>query len=234
MDLVRLKQRAEKQVALKYDAWADLSGAQRISLVYQEMLVLLEEDEDDLLRSRLLVARDAWESHAWALGEAETFVQFLCDAGGRYRNEEGNPSGAAYDLSNYISIAWDVLIDQGHNPVTMAIQGWTKARAMLATMKKSISLIGETGEEVHRPEAATSIVVTDQTALTKVINMVTNKDVSSRDMMAQVQQRRVPLFKVDAHLLQDGSWSINARGLTQKQYALLQRLIERHAEIELT
>lgn len=232
MDLIDLKKQAERNVKLEYDAWADLDGAERNAVILQEMLRILENREDDLLRSRLLVARNAWETKAYT-GTSESFVQFLCDAGGRYANDDGNPSGAAYDLSNYVSLAWDVLVEHGVDPVALAVQGWTKTRAMLSTVRRSVVLIGDGDTVVKRPEDAQTFVIQDPDQLNQVIDLVADETVSSREMMAKVQRRRVPQFGVNARLLQDGSWSISARGLTQQQFALLQRLIERHATIEL-
>jgi hypothetical protein len=234
VNLVELKQRAERVVQLEYGAWADLTGAQRTSLIYRKMLQLLEEDGKDLLRSTLLVARDALETGAWSWGGESSFVEFLCEAGGRYRQEDGMPSGAAYDLANYVAVAWPVLEAAGYNPLDLASRSWSKARMTVATIRASVTMLAD-GQEVTRPEDATTIRVRPEAAgeVERVVRLALDGDISSREMAHEVQGRRVPPFTLLSVLEKDGTWYIYARGLTEVQYQLATRLLGNHAEVHL-
>jgi len=234
MDLVTLKQRAEKAVSLEFDAWATFTGAERTALIYKKMLALLEKDNQDLLRSTLLVARDVWETGAWAWGGHQSFVEFLCDVGGRYRQEDGRPSGVSYDMANYVTTVWPVLEAAGYNPLEIAARGWTKARLMVSTVRSSVKMLAE-GKEVDRPEEAKTIVVKEEAAsqVDDVIRMATDETVSVRDMMHAVCERRIEPFKWSAALQKDGTWNIAAVGLTERQFNLVQRLLDRYSEVHL-
>jgi hypothetical protein len=234
MNLYELQTRAEKEVSLDYDAWANLNDSERQSLTYKKMLQLLEEEGKDLLRHQLIVAKAAWDSEAWSWTGYHSFVEFLCDVGGRYRQEDGRPSGTAYDLAGFVTTAWPVLEEAGYNPIEVAAQGWSKARLTVSTIRGATRMLNSAGQEVTRPEEATSVTIRpDQKGqVIAVVETAMDPDISVREMMEVYCQRRVDGFIVDAKLRKDGVWEISGE-LTNQQFSLLQRLAARHMDVRL-
>lgn len=230
-----LHEQAKEKVALEFDAWANLSGAQREAEIYKAMLQILEEQGQGIFKNILMVARAAWEDRAWANNGAESFVEFLCDVGGRYKQDDGKPSGTAYDLAGYVTIAWPLLEELGQNPIEVATQSWSKARLIVSPARES-ALYLTAGQPVERPEQATDIVLRPESAerMRDVVRQAVDKTIHVRDMMDAVCQRRVPPFRVDMILDSQGMWTIAATNLTEQQMNLISRLLERHAEFHFT
>jgi hypothetical protein len=217
---------AEEKVRREYDAWKEWSGAERRAYILREALSILEGRDRETFRDRLEVARNVWETKAWAINH-DTFPAFLCDVGGQYENAEtGEPSGTAYDLANYVSVIWDVLEELGENPVEIATSGWAKARLMVSTIKKNVRLVSPTGEEITgRPgQERFDVKVSDYEPIRDVVTLA-KSDVTVRDMRSKIYQPRIPPFPVRAKLNKEGTWEIAADGLTDSQMKLFQRLL---------
>jgi hypothetical protein len=232
MDLTALRSEAEKQVVLEYDAWAEIDGAVRESIIIKKMLQLLESQDKSAFEAKLLVARAAWETKAFSWGSEETMASFLCEAGGKYRNANGFPSGAAYDMANYVSIVWDALDSMGQDPVGIAVSGWSKARVLVATVRQHTKLLDHEGKEVTSAEKASKVEVTNSEPITQALVLATDEDTSWAEMTHQLQQRRVPPFKFIAKLRKDGLWDVGGT-ITDQQFSLVQRLLANHMEVEL-
>lgn len=228
MDLVELQKQASKSVEQKYDAWSDLSGAERESLLLQEMLSILESEETALWTTRLMVARATYERKAFSW-TAETFPEFLCTVGGRYRNQDGTPSGVAWDLASYVGVVWDTLLKIGQNPLDLATN-WSKARVIIPTVKRSVLLKTQEGKETKHFDSAVSIEVTDSDAITRAVALVMNPEVTAEDMRFSMPAKRMPLFEIEARLLSDGTWTIEGH-LSDPEFALLSHLIKRHGRL---
>lgn len=223
MDLSELRARAEAAVSQEYDAWADLSGAEREYMVFRAMLQLTEAEGIQLNRYILTVAREAWTTNAWAWTGHETFIEFLCDVGGRYRNADGRPSGAAYDLAGFVSIAWPMLEQTGYDPVEIGAASWSKARILIPTARR-LALQG--GQEKAPPQQEVA------ETWANVVRMVTDDEINVREMAAAVAEHRdtPPPFVLWSSLNKDGTWSLAAE-VSDQQFNLVQRLLGKYAEV---
>jgi len=232
MDLQELKKAAEKRVVLEYDAWAEWTDVEREAVVYRTMLQILEESDESNFVSRLLVARAIWENKIWSAVD-DSFAGYICELGGRYQNEDGQPSGVAYDLANFVSIAWDVLVQLGENPVKIATTAWSKTRLTIATIRSNTRLIGDGGRETTNINQARRVEMTDPGAIRAVVKMAKDPDMTVRDMASKTYTPRLEKFGGSMSLRKDGLWDVSLNGLSEKQMAIVQRVLDGYAELRL-
>jgi hypothetical protein len=157
-------------------------------------------------------------------------VEFLCEVGGRYRNKDGTPSGIAYDLSSYVGAVWDALVEMGEDPLLVATDNWSKARVLIPTVKANVLLLNGEGKEVKAFDQAVTTKIVDEEPIRNVLRLIEDNEVSANDMRYTLHQKRTPPFIVMVSLQKNGDWNIHAH-LTDTQFELFNRLIQRHADV---
>ena len=232
MNIDDLKKKAKRRVKLEYDAWKELTGAERTALEYQTMLKILEDEDESTFKSRLMVARAVWENRLWGVS-SDSFAAYLCEVGGRYQQADGKPSGVAYDLANYVSVVWDVLEGMGENPVTIASQAWSKTRLTVAAVRQNVLMLDEAGRETKSAERAVSTRVVNPDRIKDVVDLAKDANVTFRDMARDTYTTRVPQFGGSMSLRKDGMWDVSLTGLNEQQMTLVQKALRGHAELRI-